>query len=66
MTITQARRILEGLGYAVHGYQAMGNPRRYHAERSDLAKRFDLPKGGSFDKDGLKAFTLAALAVMEA
>ena len=61
MTITQARRILADLGYDVHGYQAMGNPRRYHAERTELAKRYGLPAGGSFDKDGLKAFVLDAV-----
>ena len=61
MTITQARRILTDLGYEVIGYQTMGNPRRYHAERTALAKRYGLPAGGSFDKDGLKAFVLDAV-----
>ena len=62
MTINQARQILADLGYDVYGYQAMGNPRRYHAERTALAKRYGLPVGGSFDKDGLKAFVFDAVA----
>jgi hypothetical protein len=62
MTITQARQILTDLGYEVYGYQAMGNPRRYRADRLDLAKRYNLPIGGSFDKDALKAFVFDAVA----
>ena len=61
MTITQARKILTDLGYDVHGYQAMGNPRRYFVERTALAKRYDLPVGGSFEKDALKTFVYDAV-----
>jgi hypothetical protein len=62
MTIAFARKILKDLGYDVIGYQAMGNPRRYRVERMELAKRYDLPLGGSFDKDGLKSFVFNAVA----
>ena len=60
MTITQARKILTDLGYDVHGDQPMGNPRRYFVERTALAKRYDLPVGGSFEKDALKTFVYDA------
>ena len=62
MTITQARRILEDLGYAVHGYQAMGNPRRYLVYRGPLAEFCNLPAGGTFEKDQLKAFALSHIS----
>ena len=62
MTVSFARKVLKDLGYDVIGYQAMGNPRRYSVERNELAKRYDLPVGGRFDKDGLKAFVFTAVA----
>ena len=61
ITLQQARKILTDLGYDVFGYQAMGSPRRYHCERQDLARRYNLPTGGSFDLAGLKSFCLAAV-----
>lgn len=62
MTIQQAGQILRGFGYDVYGYQAMGKKRRYCAFRKPLAEFCNLPIGGSFDKDGLKAFTLEVIA----
>ena len=56
MTISQAREILTQFGYNVLGYQAMGKERRYCVWRGQLAEFCNLPIGGSFDKDGLKAF----------
>ena len=65
MTITQARQILTDLGYDVYGYQAMGNPRRYLVCREPLAEFCGLPAGGTFDKDGLKAFVGQVTAEVE-
>ena len=65
MTVTQARDTLQGFGYSVIGYQAMGNPRRYLVCREPLAEFCGLPAGGTFDKDGLKAFVGQVTAEVE-
>ena len=61
LPLSTVRKILTDLGYEVFGYQAMGRPRRYHCERLDLAKRYNLPIGGNFDLAGLKAFCVKAV-----
>jgi len=62
MTITEARKTLTQLGYDLLGYQAMGRERRYCVWRGQLAEFCNLPTGGSFDKDGLKAFAAEVVA----
>ena len=62
MTIKQAAEILNQLGYKIIGYQAMGNPRRYLVYRGPLAEFCNLPAGGTFEKDQLKAFALSHIS----
>ena len=58
ITLNAARKILTDLGYEVVAFNSVREGRIYHAERRELAKRYDLPAGDWFDLAGLKAFCL--------
>jgi|TARA_Y100000033_G_scaffold11179_1_gene10327 hypothetical protein len=61
ITLNAARKILTDLGYEVVAFNSVREGRIYHAERRELAKRYDLPAGDWFDLAGLKAFCLKAV-----
>jgi hypothetical protein len=61
ITLSAARKILTDLGYEVVAFNSVREGRIYHAERRELAKRYDLPAGDWFDLAGLKAFCLKAV-----
>ena len=62
LPLNTARKILTDLGYEVVAFNSVREGRIYHAERRELAKRYDLPAGDWFDLAGIKSFCLAAVA----
>ena len=61
LPLSTVRKILTDLGYEVVAFNSVREGRIYHAERRELAKRYDLPAGDWFDLAGLKAFCVKAV-----